>query len=86
MKIQLNTSVIKKLFQGKLPGLQWALWPQLNWLTWTMKKDKQIRVNICWELGAERKCETLNKDHAYATRKYIEDNDGVVFWFQPLDD
>ena len=49
-----------------------------------MKKEKQIRVNICWELGVERKCETLNKDHAYATRKYIEDNDGVVFWFQPL--
>jgi|TARA_B100002051_G_scaffold245937_1_gene253664 hypothetical protein len=51
-----------------------------------MKKDKQIRVNICWELGAERKCETLSKYHAYATRKYVEDNDGVVFWFQPLED
>ena len=50
------------------------------------KKDKPIRVNVCWELGATRKCETLNKDHAYATRKYIENNDGVVFWFQPLDD
>lgn len=51
-----------------------------------MKNEKPIRVNICWELNKERKCETLEKDHAYATRKYIEENDGVVFWFQPLED
>ena len=50
-----------------------------------MKKDKQIRVNICWELNNERKCETLDKKHAYATREYVETNKGVVFWFQPLD-
>jgi hypothetical protein len=51
-----------------------------------MKKDKSIRVNICWELKKERKCQTLSKDEAYALRKTIENNDGVVFWFQPLDD
>lgn len=51
-----------------------------------MKKKKPIRVNICWELNKKRKCETLEKDHAYATRKYVEENDGVVFWFQPLED
>lgn len=51
-----------------------------------MKKEKPIRVNICWELNKERKCETLEKSHAYATRDYVEENDGVVFWFQPLED
>ena len=51
-----------------------------------MSKCKKIRVNICWELNEKRKCETLEKDHAYATRRHVEDNDGVVFWFQPLDD
>ena len=50
-----------------------------------MNKNKPIRVNICWELNEERKCETLEKNHAYATRRYVEDNEGVVFWFQPLD-
>lgn len=49
------------------------------------KEDKPIRVNICWELKKERKCETLSKDKAYALRKYVEDNDGVVFWFSALD-
>ena len=51
-----------------------------------MKKKKTIRVNICWEINNERKCETLEQDHAYATKKYCEENDGVVFWFQPLED
>jgi len=51
-----------------------------------MKKDKRIRVNICWELKKERKCQTLSKDEAYALRKDVEDNDGVVFWFSALDD
>ena len=50
-----------------------------------MKKDKQTRVNICWELGDERKCETLSKEDAYATRQHIEENNGVVFWFNPVD-
>jgi len=51
-----------------------------------MNKNKTIRVNVCWELNEERKCETLEKNHAYAKRDYIEENNGVVFWFQPLDD
>ena len=51
-----------------------------------MKKTKPIKVNICWELNNERKCETMSQDQAYATRKYCEKNDGVVFWFQPLED
>jgi len=51
-----------------------------------MKKTKPIKVNICWELNNERKCETMSQDQAYATRKYCEKNNGVVFWFQPLED
>lgn len=52
----------------------------------SMKKEKSIKVNICWELGDERKCETMDKNDAYATRDYTEKNGGVVFWFQPLED
>jgi len=49
-------------------------------------KNKRIRVNICWEVDEERKCETLDKDHAYATRRWVEEKNGCVFWFQALDD
>tara|TARA_R100000734_G_C3297533_1_gene88552 strand:+ start:284 stop:439 length:156 start_codon:yes stop_codon:yes gene_type:complete len=51
-----------------------------------MKKDQQQRVNICWQLKDERKCQTLLRDEAYALRKYVDNNDGCVFWFQALDD
>jgi hypothetical protein len=51
-----------------------------------MKKEKPIKVNICWEIGNQRKCETMDKNDAYATRDYTEKNGGVVFWFQPLED
>ena len=54
--------------------------------TLEMKKDQPRRVNICWELKDERKCQTLSRDEAYALKKYIDDNDGCVFWFQALDD
>ena len=49
-------------------------------------KEPYIRVNICWELGEERKCVTLDKSDAYATREWVENNDGVVYWFQALPD
>ena len=49
-------------------------------------KDSKIRVNLCWEVGDEKKCATLSKEEAYATRKWVEDNDGVVFWSQVLSD
>ena len=53
-----------------------------------MKKRRQvnIRVNMCWEVGKEKKCVTLSKEEAYATKKWVEDNDGVVFWSQVLSD
>ena len=51
-----------------------------------MKKDQTKRVNICWQLKDERKCQTLSRDEAYALKEYIDDNNGCVFWFQALDD
>lgn len=53
-----------------------------------MKKPKEhnIRINICWEVKQEKKCVTLNKNDAYATRNWVEENGGTVYWFQPLPD
>jgi hypothetical protein len=49
-------------------------------------KDYQPRVNICWEYEEERYCKTLSKDEAYALKKEMKEKEGVVFWFQPLED
>jgi|32_taG_2_1085360.scaffolds.fasta_scaffold11606_6 hypothetical protein len=49
------------------------------------KKDKPIKVNICWEVGKEKKCVTLDKDKAYATKQWVDEQGGVVFWFQPVE-
>lgn len=53
-----------------------------------MKKYKEpyIRVNVCYEVGNEKKCVTLPKEQAYATRDWVERNKGVCFWFQALPD
>jgi len=50
------------------------------------KRDKPRRVNICWQLKEERKCQTLSKDEAYALREKVDEEGGTVFWFQALDD
>ena len=50
------------------------------------KKDPRIRVNMCWEVGPEKKCVTLEKNNALATRDWVEEQGGVVFWFQALPD
>lgn len=50
-----------------------------------MKNKKEIKVNICWEVGKEKKCVTLNKNEAYATKKWVDEQNGVVFWFQPVE-
>ena len=47
-------------------------------------KDPQIRVNMCWEVGDEKKCVTLEKSDAYKTRDWVEEQGGCVFWFQAL--
>jgi hypothetical protein len=50
------------------------------------KKDPHIRVNMCWEIGNEKKCVTLSKNDALATRNWVEEQGGVIFWFQALPD
>ncbi len=50
-----------------------------------VKRDPKIRVNICWEVGDEKKCVTLPKEEAYATREWVEREDGTVMWFQPVE-
>lgn len=56
--------------------------------TTDMKKYKEpsIRVNMCWQIGDEKKCVTLPKAHAYETRDWVEEQGGAVFWFQALPD
>ena len=49
-------------------------------------KNSRTRVNICWHVGEERKCVTLDKSDAYATREWVEERGGVVYWFQALPD
>lgn len=41
---------------------------------------------MCWELKDEKKCVTLFKEQAYATRDWVEKEGGTVFWFQALPD
>ena len=49
-----------------------------------MKINKQhnTKVNICWQVGDEKKCVTMSKEQAYATRDWVEAQGGVVFWTQ----
>lgn len=51
-----------------------------------IKKDYNPRINMCWEIGDEKKCVTLEKNNALATRDWVEKQGGVVFWFQALSD
>jgi len=51
-----------------------------------MKKEYKKRVNVCWEIGKERKCETMSKEDAYALRDWLDENNGFCFWFQALED
>ena len=49
-----------------------------------VKRNPEIRVNICWEVKNEKKCVTLPKEEAYATRDWVEKEGGVTWWFQPV--
>ena len=49
-------------------------------------KDKPTRINLCWQIGDEKKCATLPREHAYETRDWVEEQGGVVFWSQVLPD
>jgi hypothetical protein len=52
----------------------------------TKNKDPHIRVNMCWQVGDEKKCATLSKEAAYATRDWVEKQGGCTWWFQALPD
>jgi len=47
-------------------------------------KNPDINVNVCYELKDERKCLTLSKNEAYALRKAIKEQNGCVWWYQPV--
>jgi hypothetical protein len=47
-------------------------------------RDPSILVNVCWAVNNEKKCVTMPKEEAYATRRWVEDNGGVIFWFDPV--
>jgi hypothetical protein len=49
-------------------------------------KDKPVRINLCWQIGDEKKCVTLPREHAYETRDWVEEQGGCVFWSQVLPD
>jgi hypothetical protein len=49
-------------------------------------KEKPTRINMCWQIGDDKKCVTLPKEHAYETRDWVEEQGGVVFWTQVLPD
>ena len=49
-------------------------------------KDKPTRINLCWQIGDEKKCVTLPREHAYETKDWVEEQGGVVFWSQVLSD
>ena len=48
-------------------------------------RDKEIKVNVCWETADERKCHTFNKNEAYALKTAIENDGGTVWWFSPVE-
>jgi hypothetical protein len=49
------------------------------------KRDPKIKVNICWNVRDEKKCATLPKEEAYATRDWVEREGGVVYWSCPVE-
>ena len=49
-------------------------------------KDKSIRVNVCWEMQQNSQMRNNEKEDAYKTKRWVEANDGFIFWFQALDD
>lgn len=48
-------------------------------------RDPDIYVDMCWEINKQRKCATLKKEEAYATKYWVEKNNGCVWWFAGLD-
>ena len=47
----------------------------------TLNRNKNITVNMCYELHGHRECLTLNKNEAMNLRHHIENEKGAVWWF-----
>tara|TARA_B100001250_G_scaffold108216_1_gene91331 strand:+ start:147 stop:302 length:156 start_codon:yes stop_codon:yes gene_type:complete len=50
----------------------------------TFNKNKNITVNMCYELKGHRECLTLNKYDALNLRNYINNEKGAVWWFTAI--
>ena len=47
----------------------------------TFNKNKDITVNVCYEVHGKRRCITLNKHDAFNLRNYVDKEKGAVWWF-----
>ena len=50
----------------------------------TLTRNKQITVNVCYEVHGHRECLTLNKYDALNLRNYINNEKGAVWWFTAI--
>ena len=41
-------------------------------------------VSVCYVLKGKRKCEILSRIEAYALRRFIESQEGTIYWFNPI--
>jgi len=47
----------------------------------TLIRNKEITVNVCYEVHGKRRCITLNKHDAFNLRNYVDKEKGAVWWF-----
>ena len=47
----------------------------------TLIRNKEITVNVCYEVHGKRICITLNKHDAFNLRNYVDKEKGAVWWF-----
>ena len=47
----------------------------------TLIRNKEITVNVCYEVHGKRRCITLNKHDAFDLRNYVNKEKGAVWWF-----
>lgn len=48
------------------------------------QRKPNVNVSMCWQLNTEKKCVILDVTQAYATKKWIQDSGGTLYWFHPL--
>jgi hypothetical protein len=52
-----------------------------------MSNNKRIRVNVCWTQSGENHCKTMEKEDAYALKRWLDESkEGFTYWFQALED